>query len=67
MFSSKRTDKIQAKFAALDWVQAIIEFDLAGNILDANQNFLTAMGYALPEIVGKHHAMFVDPAYRESA
>ena len=67
MFSSKRTDEIEAKFAALDRVQAIIEFDLTGHILNANQNFLDAMGYTLPEIIGKHHALFVEPAYRESA
>ncbi len=67
MFSSKKIDEIAAKFAALDRVQAIIEFDLTGHILTANQNFLDAMGYTLAEIAGKHHSMFVDPAYRESA
>ena len=67
MFSSTKTAEIQAKFSALDRVQAIIEFDLTGNILVANQNFLNAMGYTLPEIVGKHHSIFVEPAYRDSA
>jgi len=46
--------------------QAVIQFDLQGNILDANENFLQAMGYSLAEIKGKHHSIFVDAAYRES-
>jgi methyl-accepting chemotaxis protein len=47
--------------------QAVIEFSLDGNILTANGNFLNAMGYTLAEVQGKHHGMFVDPAYRSSA
>jgi methyl-accepting chemotaxis protein len=52
---------------AIHRAQAVIEFDLDGIILSANENFLMAMGYSLSEIVGKHHAMFVNPAERESA
>jgi methyl-accepting chemotaxis protein len=43
--------------------QAIIEFDLKGNILTANENFCNALGYQLSEIVGKHHSIFCDPAF----
>ncbi len=46
--------------------QAVIEFDLNGTILDANENFLRAMGYTLPEIVGQHHAIFVAPGERDT-
>ncbi|WP_413557147.1 methyl-accepting chemotaxis protein [Bdellovibrio sp. HCB209] len=46
--------------------QASIEFDLEGNILSANKNFLVAMGYSEDEIVGKHHRMFCDHAYASS-
>ena len=46
--------------------QAVIEFDLKGNILDANENFLTATGYELDEIVGRHHSIFCDPEYAKS-
>ncbi|TCD10990.1 methyl-accepting chemotaxis protein [Oricola cellulosilytica] len=46
---------------------AIIEFDLSGNILNANENFCAAMGYDRNEIVGKHHSMFVDPEYAKSS
>ena len=40
---------------------AVIEFDLTGKILDANENFCQALGYELSEIKGKHHRIFVDP------
>ncbi|MBT31928.1 MAG: hypothetical protein CMO01_19900 [Thalassobius sp.] len=43
-----------------------IEFDLQGNILTANSNFLKLMGYALKEIQGKHHSIFVDEDYKNS-
>lgn len=56
-----------ARLAALDRSQAIIEFAMDGTILTANANFLNAMGYTLDEIRGKHHSIFVEPAYRDSA
>ena len=46
--------------------QAIIEFDLVGNILTANENFCNAVGYQLSEIQGNHHSMFVEPDYAAS-
>jgi methyl-accepting chemotaxis protein len=58
---------VAAKFDAVSRSQAVIEFNLDGIIITANQNFLGAMGYTLAEIEGKHHSMFVEPAYRESA
>jgi PAS domain S-box-containing protein len=51
---------------ALGKAQAIIEFNLDGTIVNANENFCQAMGYSLSEIKGKHHSMFVDNAYRQS-
>jgi methyl-accepting chemotaxis protein len=48
--------------AAMNRSQAIIEFDLTGRILHANENFLQAVGYQLSEVVGQHHRIFVDPA-----
>ena len=47
---------------AISRSQAVIEFELDGTIVRANDNFLKAMGYRLEEIVGKHHRMFADPA-----
>jgi methyl-accepting chemotaxis protein len=58
---------LRGQIAAIHKAQAVIEFDLAGTVLTANHNFLAALGYTLEEIQGRHHSMFVDPAYRESA
>ena len=55
-----------AMLAALDKSQAMIQFDMDGTILDANENFLNAMGYTLDEIKGQHHSMFVESAYAQS-
>jgi len=64
------TDVTRQKLAAADASgqmeairksQAVIEFNMDGTIISANQHFLDAMGYALAEIAGKHHRMFVDP------
>jgi methyl-accepting chemotaxis protein len=57
-----RTLDLTAKFAAIDRSQAVIEFELDGTIVTANQNFLITLGYSLDEIVGRKHAIFVDPA-----
>jgi len=51
---------------AIDKSMAMIEFDLSGKILHANENFLAAIGYELNEIVGKHHRIFVDPKFAGS-
>ena len=56
-----------AVLKALGRSLAIIEFDLSGNILSANENFCDAMGYGLPEIKGQHHSIFVDPDYARGA
>lgn len=46
---------------ALNRSQAIIEFDLTGKILKANDNFCKAVGYQQSEIIGRHHSMFLAP------
>ncbi len=56
-----------AQLASIDRTQAIIQFNLDGTIITANQNFLDAVGYELKEIVGQHHRMFVQPADRGAA
>jgi methyl-accepting chemotaxis protein len=55
-----------AKLEALDRSQGIIEFDLDGTVITANENFLAVIGYPLAEIQGRHHSLFVEPAYRDS-
>lgn len=47
--------------------QAVIHFDLEGNILEANQNFLDVVGYSSAELAGKHHSMFLKPGQKDSA
>nr|WP_273862848.1 PAS domain S-box protein [Pseudomonas sp. LA5] len=54
------------KMAAIDRAQAVIEFDLHGNILTANENFLSALGYSLDEVRGKHHRIFCEPEHARS-
>lgn len=61
-----RTALLEGQIEAISRSQAIIRFEMDGTIVEANDNFLTALGYSLDEIVGKHHSMFVEPAFRES-
>ena len=54
------------QLAAISKSQAVIEFGMDGTILNANQNFLDALGYSLDEVKGKNHSMFVDADYARS-
>jgi PAS domain S-box-containing protein len=58
--------KINEITNALSKVQAVIEFNLDGTIITANDNFLNTLGYSLDEIKGKHHRMFCEAAYTNS-
>jgi methyl-accepting chemotaxis protein len=49
------------QLAALDKSQAVIEFDMAGRILSANDSFLGLMGYTMAELRGRHHSLFLPP------
>lgn len=57
----------QGKLAALDRAMAVIEFDLVGNIVSANDNFLNTMGYNLNDLKGKHHRLFCEPSLVNSS
>ena len=57
----RRDTETQGKLDALSRSQAVIEFDLEGNVLAANPNFLRTMGYTAQEIQGRHHALFCEP------
>src|SRR5277367_106509 len=65
--SSEAARNALAQAAAIRESQAVIEFNMDGTIIIANENFLKALGYTLVEIQGKHHGMFVEPSERESA
>ncbi len=54
------------QIAAINRSQAVIEFGLDGTILTANDNFLNTLGYRLEQVQGKHHSMFLEPAYAAS-
>jgi methyl-accepting chemotaxis protein len=56
-----------SQLEAISKTQAMIEFQLDGTIVSANENFLRTMGYTLDEIRGGHHSMFVTPEERNSA
>jgi methyl-accepting chemotaxis protein len=58
--------ELAATVAAIGKSQAVIEFQMDGTILTANDNFLNAMGYTLDEVKGRHHSMFVDETLRQS-
>tara|TARA_R110000868_G_scaffold545_3_gene4041 strand:- start:15507 stop:16994 length:1488 start_codon:yes stop_codon:yes gene_type:complete len=57
----------EGQIAAIHSSQAVIEFELDGTILTANENFLGAMDYNLDEIAGRHHSIFVPENDRGSA
>lgn len=52
---------------AVDKSQAVIEFNLDGTVITANENFCATVGYSLDEIKGKHHRIFCDPAYTSTS
>jgi methyl-accepting chemotaxis protein len=55
-----------AMLEAINKAQAVIQFELDGTIIDANENFCQAMGYTLQDIRGKHHSLFVSTAVKNS-
>ena len=67
LFKSKQAEEAIAQLNAVNKSQAVIEFELDGTIITANENFLKTLGYTLPEIQGKHHSMFAEPSFRDSA
>jgi len=58
--------EFQGELAAIGKAQAVIEFQMDGTVITANDNFLSALGYTLDEIKGKHHGMFVEASYGRS-
>ncbi|VVN45492.1 PAS domain-containing methyl-accepting chemotaxis protein [Pseudomonas fluorescens] len=73
LFASDLTRTIEASrehenlIGALVRSTAVIEFDLNGNVLNANDRFLSGMGYSLAQIKGKHHRLFCTPEEYNSA
>ncbi len=57
---------LNGKVEAISKSQAVIEFNLDGTIITANDNFLNALGYTLKEVQGQHHSLFVEDSYKRS-
>jgi len=64
--SKLESANFKGQLEAIGKSQAVIEFNMDGTIVTANDNFLKTMGYQLPEIQGHHHSMFVDHNYSKS-
>lgn len=62
-----RNAEYEGKVSAIGKAQAVIEFDMQGKVLDANDNFLAVMGYELADIQGEHHRMFCEAEYAGSS
>lgn len=56
----------KGQLSAINKSQAVVEFELDGTIIDANQNFCDVFGYQLAEIRGKHHKIFIDSVQQNS-
>jgi methyl-accepting chemotaxis protein len=63
----KELNELRDLVAAVGRSQAMIEFEMDGTIISANENFLSTVGYRLDEIVGQHHSMFVETDYSAGA
>lgn len=60
------TADFHGQIAAIDKSQCVVTFAPDGTIIKANRNFLDAVGYTIEELEGRHHRLFVDPAYAHS-
>ncbi|MFC3120774.1 methyl-accepting chemotaxis protein [Agaribacter flavus] len=61
-----KTIDYRGQIKAINRAQAVIEFNMDGTIIKANEHFLAATGYSMSEIEGKHHKIFVTPEYAKS-
>jgi methyl-accepting chemotaxis protein len=59
--------EFEGKINAIDKSQGTIEFGMDGTIITANENFLSILGYSLDEVQGKHHKIFCEESYVNSA
>ncbi len=58
---------LQGIVNAISQIQSVVEYDLNGTVVHANDNFLRSMGFSLSEVVGKPHSMLVDDSYKRSS
>ena len=55
-----------ATLGAIDTAQAVLEIDPAGRIVSANKNLVRLVGWERAELIGRQHAMLLDPATAEA-
>jgi methyl-accepting chemotaxis protein len=61
-----RNAEYKGKLEAIGKSQGVIEFNMDGTIITANENFLNVVGYPLSEIQGQHHRIFCETSYANS-
>ncbi|HYQ14386.1 MAG TPA: methyl-accepting chemotaxis protein [Polyangiaceae bacterium] len=61
-----RAFDLEVQLQAVHKTQAIIQFEMNGTVVAANENFLKTTGYTLDEIRGRHHRVFCEPSYASS-
>jgi len=61
-----RTAELAGLVNAMQKAQAVVEFDMEGLLVNANENFLGLMGYAIEDVRGEHHRVFCDDDYAAS-
>lgn len=66
VFQRQLNADYEGQIEAISKSQMVIEFEMDGTIITANENLLKTMGYSLKEVAGRHHNLFVDPEDRES-
>jgi len=63
----RKSADYEGQLHAVSKARAVVEFNLDGTVITANENFLKSVGYTLDEVRGQHHRMLMQPGYRESA
>jgi methyl-accepting chemotaxis protein len=66
MNGTHKNAETDAKLEAIEKSQAVIEFNMDGTVITANDNFLEVLGYTWHEIVGTHHRAFCEDSYAQS-
>lgn len=64
--SKLKSSEFELTLEAVSKAQAVIEFNMDGTVITANQNFLATLGYDLTEIKGKHHRTFCEESTASS-
>ncbi len=64
---AERFEDVSRQLEGISRSMAVIEFDMEGNVLDANDNFLKTVGYDRSEVIGLKHRLFLEPVYADSA